>query len=195
MIGKRVLAMLVAAGLALSCNDSSGPGGDTASATDPSGDVFGADSIKPDLTRVTVTHDGGGLLIVMEFTANPIPIFKDSIYGTGGIVDLDVDQDSTTGSQTWADFYRPSGSSGMGEEYYLQFLSYGADSTVSVNTDAGAPTGSVRPVFNGKQVSLRIPLTMIGNDDGSVNVAVLVGSKLAPSDVAPNAGHIKVGGT
>jgi len=50
-------------------------------------------------------------------------------------------------------------------------------------------------VFSGKRVSFRITKAMLGNDDGFVNVSVVVGNNLEATDIAPNAGHIKVGGT
>jgi len=163
---------------------------------DPSGDQFGSDSVQPDLVKVTVTRDASGIDVVLDLSANAVSLLTDTIHGVGGFVDFDVDQDSTTGFATWTDLFRPTGSTGMGEEYYLQFLAFQVDSTVSVHNDStGTLTGSVRPVFSGKRVSFRIPKTMLGNDDGFVNVSVVVGNNLEATDIAPNSGHIKVGGT
>jgi len=196
MPGQRGLAILTAACFALSCSDSSGPSGTVSAFTnDPSGDQFGSDSVQPDLVKVTVTRDAAGIDVAIDLSANAVSLLTDTIHGVGGFVDFDVDQDSTTGFATWTDLFRPTGSTGMGEEYYLQFLSFQVDSTVSVHDTTGALTGSVRPVFSGKRVSFRIPKTMLGNDDGFVNVAVVVGNNIEATDIAPNSGHIKVGGT
>ena len=194
MPGQRGLAILTAACFALSCSDSSGPSGTVSAFTnDPAGDQFGTDSVRPDLVKMTVTRDAGGIDVVLEFAANAISLLTDTIHGVGGLVDFDVDQDSTTGALAWTDLF--GGSTGMGEEYYLQFLAYQVDSTVSVHDSSGTLTGSVRPVFSGKRVSFRIPKAMLGNDDGFMNVAVVIGNNIGPTDLAPNTGHLKVGGT
>lgn len=198
MPGDRALAILVAACFALSCgSDSTGPTGTTtASVNDPSGDQFGIDSVQPDLVKITVTRDTGGITVALDFVANAISLLTDTIHGVGGYVDIDTDQDSTTGIQTWVDFYRASvDSTGMGEEFFVNFLDFAADSTVFVYDTAFNQTGSVRPTFSGKRVSFRVPRSMLGNDDGFVNVAAVVGNNFEPTDIGPNTGHLTVSGT
>ncbi len=197
MPGDRALAILVAACFALSCgSDSAGPSGKvTATVNDPSGDQFGTDSVQPDLVKLTVTSDSTGIDVTLDLVANAVSLLTDTIHGVGGYIDIDTDQDSLTGVQTLTDFYRPTGSTGMGEEYVVDFVIPAADSTVFVYDTAGFQTGSIRPVFSGKRVTFRIPLSMLGNDDGFVNVAVIVGNFFEPTDLTPNNGHLKVGGT
>jgi hypothetical protein len=50
-------------------------------------------------------------------------------------------------------------------------------------------------VFSGKRISGRIPRSALGNDDGFLNAAVIVGTLKEATDIAPNSGHLKVGGT
>jgi hypothetical protein len=194
----RAMAILAAVCLTLSCSDSSGPSGKiSASVNDPSGDQFGSDSVQPDLVKLTVTRDTGGVDIALDLTVNAISLLTDTIHGVGGYIDLDTDQDSTTGVQTATDFYRPtgSGSTGMGEEFFVEFVVYAVDSTALVFNASNQVVGYVRPVFSGHRVSFRIPRSLLGNDDGFMNVAVAVGNNYEATDIAPNAGHIKVGGT
>lgn len=196
MTADRALAMLVAACLTLSCGDSSGPS-ETVSAfvNDPSGDQFGSDSVQPDLVKVTVTRDTGGVDIALDLTVNAISLLTDTIHGVGGYIDLDTDQDSTTGALTFTDIFGPTGSTGMREEFYIEFVVYAVDSTVLVLDASDNVVGYVRPVFSGHRVSFRIPRSLLGNDDGFMNVAVTVGNNFEPTDIAPNSGHVKVGGT
>ena len=195
MSGQRVLAILVAGCFALSCGDSSGPSGTvTASANDPSGDQFGSDSVQPDLVKLTVTRDTGGVDIALDLTVNAISLLTDTIHGVGGFIDLDTDQDSTTGAQTWTDLFRPTGSTGMRDEFSIDFVIYATDSTVLVLDASNNVVGYVRPVFSGHRVSFRVPRSLLGNDDGFMNVAVTVGNNYEPTDIAPNSGHVKVGG-
>lgn len=199
MTGDRIPAILVATCLVLSLScggDSAGPGSGnvTASATDPTGDQFGTDSVQPDLVKVTVTRDTGGVTVVLDLAAPAMSLFTDTIHGVGGYLDLDTDQDSTTGIDTWTDVFRATGSTGMKEEFYLDFVDLAVDSTAFVYDTAFNQTGSVRPAFSGNHVTFRIPKLLLHNDDGFVNVAVVVGNNLEPTDLAPNTGHIKVGG-
>lgn len=175
--------------------DSTGPGnGLTASVNDPSSDQFGTDSVQPDLVKVTVTHNGTTLTVVLDLASTAIALYTDTIHGVGGFLDFDVDQDSTTGIETWTDFYRATGTTGMGEEYFLDFTTFNADSTVFVVDSGFNPTGSLRPAFAGNRVTFQIPLSMLGDDDGAVNVAAIVGNNFEVTDLAPNAGHLTLGG-
>ena len=105
-------------------------------------------------------------------------------------------QDSTTGTGSAVDLFRPDGgSTGMGVEYYVDLFGYNADSTVFVyDALAGTPTGSVRPRFQGRRITVRVPRALLGNDDGFLNAATVVGSESEPTDIAPENGHVRVGG-
>src|SRR5207245_4867330 len=105
-------------------------------------------------------------------------------------------QDSTTGTGSAVDLFRPDGgSTGMGVEYYVDLFGYNADSTVFVyDALAGTPTGSVRPRFQGRRITVRVPHALLGNDDGFLNAATVVGSESEPTDIAPENGHVRVGG-
>lgn len=190
--------------------DSTGPGGGgggtlTASVNDSLGDVFGSDTtiVQPDLTALSIIRDTGGATITMDFTANIQSPVTGGANVVEGVVDIDVDQNPATGVETDVDFFRVDGNStGMGMEYYVDlgaFSVYNADSTVTVfaidtlfNIVA---TGTVRPTFSGKRLSFRLPRGLVGGDDMLMNVAVVMGNTTEPTDLAPNEGHLKVGGT
>ncbi|MGH7754252.1 MAG: hypothetical protein ACREN5_15710, partial [Gemmatimonadales bacterium] len=118
-----------------------------------------------------------------------------------GLVDFDVDQDSTTGLPTDVDAFRPDpgGSTGMGMEFVLDMLpaDFGADSRVPVLDLRGSTivvTGTVKPTFSGNRLTVRVPRTLLGGDDAFMNVAVVMGNDTGPTDIAPNAGHLTLGG-
>src|SRR2546422_2174574 len=50
-------------------------------------------------------------------------------------------------------------------------------------------TGSVRPRFQGRRITVRVPRALLGNDDGFLNAATVVGSESEPTDIAPENGH------
>ena len=148
------------AGALAGCGDSSGPGANQSfRATDPSGDTFGSQTVQPDLTAFTIVHDTGGIDVMLDFTANVQSPVTGGTNVVVGFIDLDTDQDSTTGTGSAVDVFRPDGgSTGMGVEYYVDLFGYNADSTVLVyDALAGTPTGSVRPRFQGRRITVRVP--------------------------------------
>ena len=185
------------AGALAGCGDSSGPGANQSfRATDPSGDTFGSQTVQPDLTAFTIVHDTGGIDVMLDFTANVQSPVTGGTNVVVGFIDLDTDQDSTTGTGSAVDLFRPDGgSTGMGVEYYVDLFGYNADSTVFVyDALAGTPTGSVRPRFQGRRITVRVPRALLGNDDGFLNAATVIGSGSEPTDIAPENGHVRVGG-
>jgi hypothetical protein len=181
-------------------HSSTGPGSSslTVKATDPSGDTYGSLVVQWDLTGLTLTRDTGGIDFAIDLTSNarsPVTGDSDAVYGE---IDFDTDQSITTGTTSFVDVFGP-GTSGMGVDYVLDLFDYTPDSLVPVlrynpNDSTYSTVYSLRPTFSGKRISGRIPLSALGNDDGFLNAAVIVGTLREPTDIAPNAGHLKVGG-
>ena len=192
------MRVLAAGWLLVACgDDSSGPGGTTtATVNDPTGDYFGAGATQLDLTGMTITRDTGGIDVVLNFTAAVFSPVSGNANAVFGYVDFDVDQDTSTGLGSVVDAFRPSaGSTVMGVDFILDLFTYNADSTVDIMDTLGAIRGQVRPVFSGSQISVRIRRSLFGGDDAFVNAAVIIGTNAEPTDIAPNDGHLTVGGT
>jgi hypothetical protein len=196
-VKRGLLAALVVVGASWSCSDASGPGSGSATAhvTDPTGDTYGTGVVGWDLTDMTITRDTGGITLLLDFASNVISPASGDTTAMIGYVDFDIDQDSTTGSLgSVVDGFRPNtGSTGMGVEYELIMVGYGADSSVIVIDSVGT-TGRVKPVFNGKRVTVRIPKALLGNDDGYLSAAAIVGDINSPSDIIPENGHLSLSG-
>ena len=194
MTPTRITGALLVSALLSSCGDSTGPGaGPSAKVSDPSGDTYGSDSVKWDVTAMTISRDTSAVTVRLDFSSNPIsPVSGDS-NAMLGFVEFDTDQDSTTGFLTAVDQFRPApGSTGMGAEYRLDLATYAPDSTTLVLDTLGTPTGSVRPVFHGKSVTIRIPLALLGGAT-ALNAAAIVGTRASPSDIIPENGHLHLG--
>ncbi len=85
--------------------------------------------------------------------------------------------------------------SGMGVDYELDMVTLNTDSSATVFDTLGNPTGTVKVTVDGKRVTIRVPLALLGGDDGFLNAAAVVGTRIEPTDIAPNGGHLKLGGT
>ena len=187
------------------CGDSSGPGGGgggggggttTAKVTDPIGDTYGVDSVQWDLTALTVVRDAGGVTVVLDLSALVLSPVAGDTNATYAFVDFDTDQDSTTGISSIVDDNRPGlGSTGMGVDYWIDLANFASDSTVNVVSAALSITGTVRPTLAGASITAFIPLTMLGGDDGFLNAAAIVGTIIEPTDIIPEDGHLRLGGT
>jgi uncharacterized protein YjdB len=152
---------------------------------DPVGDTYGApdDPSQPDITSLAAAHDSDALTIVIRL-ASPT--------GLAGYIDLDVDQDPTTGNLAQVDAYRPDpgGSSGLGDEFVVD-LSNG----VLVDVVNFGIVANVDRLYNGNTVTIRIPLQQLAGSNGNVNLATVVGDDNGPTDIAPNEGHLTMGGS
>lgn len=190
----RATAMILAIGTVLGAcgRDAAGPNTKlTARADDPTGDTFGDSATQWDITAFVVTRDSGGVDVAIDFSVDPVSASGGSRTATYGFMDLDTDQDSTTGGGSVVDAYRrDEGSTGLGVEYYVNI---GAN--VTVRAAGTTITATVTPTFSGKRLSFRVPRNLLGSDDGFLNAAVIVGTADEPTDLAPNAGHLGVGGT
>jgi len=194
--------MLVLITLLAACgSDSAGPGTPplTVTTTDPSGDTYGSLAVQWDLTALTLTRDTGGIDFAIDLSSNalsPVSGDSDAVYGE---IDFDTDQSITTGTTSYVDVFGP-GSSGMGVDYVVDLFDYTPDSLIPVlrynpSDSTYSTVYSFRPTFSGKRISGRIPRSALGGDDGFLNAAIIVGTLREPTDIAPNSGHLKVGGT
>jgi hypothetical protein len=196
----RLTTTLLVAGALWSCGgDTSGPVTleTTAQVTDPMGDTYGSGVVHWDLTAMTITRDADGITLMLDFSNSVTSPTSGDTTAVIGYVGFDVDQDSTTADlASIVDEFRPdaAGSTGLGVDYELELVDYAQDSTVTVTGSAGT-TGRVKPVFSGNRVTVRIPKALLGNDDGFLNAAAIVGNNHSPNDIIPEHGHLKLGGT
>ena len=61
-----------------------------------------------------------------------------------------------------------------------------------MNALTSLPVGSANITFDSYSFSLTIPLSLLGGDNGYVNVAALMGNQTSPTDCVPNGGHLSL---
>jgi hypothetical protein len=52
--------------------------------------------------------------------------------------------------------------------------------------------GSADITFNPTNFTVTIPLSLLGGDNGYVNVAAIMGNQTGPTDCVPNGGHLSL---
>ena len=157
---------------------------------DPAGDSFGTavNYVPTDVVQAKAWIEEGELQIRIWFTEFQVSGRQAGEQALAGYVDLDVDQDPTTGAVPFTDRLRPqSGSTGLGAEFSVSLLT--TTERFDVLDRSGDVIGTVRGRFAGNTVRMWIPLDLI-DDDGLVDLAMIVGTVHELSDIAPDQGHL-----
>lgn len=100
----------------------------------------------------------------------------------GGYLEFDMDDNPATGFGPLSNFFGASAS--LGIEYQLEM--FNSDGTMFLYTVA--TEDPVRASFSGNSVVIRIPMSLLGNDDGNFGIVGVMGTLTRPTDVFPNAG-------
>lgn len=166
----------------------------TASIADGIGDTFGlAGYTQWDVSALTITRETDGITVRIDFAndvALPIPGDPNALVG---LVEFDLDQNVATGKLGILDqLRRDGGSSGMGVDAGLNLSQIAADSTLTVYNMGGNPTGRAKVTFGGRRLTIRVPSTLLGDDDGYLDAGVIVGNGRSPTDLAPATGHLSL---
>ncbi len=164
---------------------------------DPAGDrVPGAGGVPPDLIAYQGFVIDGLVVFHMRFnqTANSSAVGGSN--AVHGFIEIDIDQDPNTGNAPIIDI-RPGGTgTGMGIEYRIIIQLQNGRHQVSV-LPSGSTVFRAMAAFSGRTITIRVPLSAFGGDDGNMNYGILVGTFLpelgvlaqtAPTDWAPESG-------
>ncbi len=163
--------------------------------TDPENDTFGSGPVQIDVTGFSAEAAGGNLVIGLTFAGAVSLPDSGEPNAVGGFIDIDADQDGLTGDGPWTDFLTGSNATGLGNEFYVDLFSYSAaDGAVDVVDDpTEIVTGRAPVSFTSSSMTVQIPLSLLGGDDGAVNTAAVVGTAEEPTDKVPNAGFLASG--
>jgi len=187
---------LVVAGCGTSPLQPAGTGGQVVpeqarGTSDPFGDAFGTSGTNYDITRIAVERRTGEVWVTVHFVQNvllPPPGMVPGGAELAGVVQLDTDQNSATGGANAVTRFCPN-PSGVGPEFYVLLFGRLANGNYPVVDTGFNPTGEATPVLVRPNVlSLRIPLSAIGNDDGRADVDSVFGNGAEPTDCAPDNG-------
>jgi hypothetical protein len=152
--------------------------------TDAVGDTFGS-SLDPqiDILSLSAAVDSSDLTVAVRLVGPP----SGGVYG---YLDLDVDQNPSTGAGALVDAWRPDsgGSSGLGDEFVCDLSSGDLYDAVT-----GDWMGTMPRFYDGvtNTIVVRFPVSTLGSQQA--NLAVVIGNYTEPTDLAPNEGHLTLG--
>ncbi|MEM1179349.1 MAG: hypothetical protein AAGM22_13450 [Acidobacteriota bacterium] len=161
------------------------------SASDPTGDTFGAGTVQLDLVQITADVVGSDFVVALGFNGAISAPDSGQNNALDGYIDLDLDQDGTTGRVPWSDLLRlDGGATGMGNEAYVDLRTYDGSGNVELIEDAsGTVLGRVALVLGTSSAEVQIPLALL-DGDRSADVAAIIGTLTEATDVAPNQGSV-----
>lgn len=163
--------------LAFSVSD---PGDDTLAATTNTAprahDVL---SIRGDFKR-------DSLIVTVSFVAPVAPAAPESSNSLLGFVEFDMDDNVATGESPLSNVFGASAS--LGIDYAIDLFGSTSTSSTVVSVASGVET-SVPASFSGSTVVVRIPMSVIGSDDGNFGLVGVIGTFDRPTDLFPNSGQ------
>ena len=157
---------------------------------DPAGDTaarpVGQTNPAVDLLRVRGDFKRDSLILTLTFAKPVRPGNSDTFNSIGGEIEFDMDDDVSTG-------YGPPDSNNFGASANLG-VDYVVDLFNSFSTGVlvFSKFGFTRALISypGNSLVIRMPLTMVGDDDGNFSLAIDLGPFTWASDVFPNAGQL-----
>lgn len=157
--------------------------------TDPASDTLpnttGSASKAIDLLSLHGDYKRDSLIVTFTFAAS-VTSGSSAPNSVAGFLELDMDDNASTGEPSESNFYGASSSGGI--EYVIVVSSATGTTVPLLNLITGA-FQSVTASFSGSTVIVRIPMSMLGNDEGNLSFVGVIGTVDRPTDVFPNAGN------
>jgi hypothetical protein len=161
--------------------------------SDPLGDTFAGSGagVVHDIISVESRLNAAQVEFKVRF-ASPIaaPSELGSLNNLTGFLDLDVDQNASTGGPSQNSLFSPAGPSGLGTEFFVDLFSEEFQPGLAdvVDTATGFAVGTAPVAFDDELLTILVDLALLGNDDGAINYGVTVGDFIDSTDEALNPG-------
>lgn len=157
---------------------------------DPAGDTMAhSDTLPPaiDILRLRGDFKRDSLILTMTFAAPVRPSNAQAPNSIGGEIEMDMDDDALTGRPPDSNMFGASAVIGVD---YLIDLFDAFPVLLLVQSRLGITHARVS--YPGNSIVIRLPLSMLGDDDGNFALASVVGPYVWASDLFPNTGQLVV---
>ncbi|HZJ01074.1 MAG TPA: Ig-like domain-containing protein [Gemmatimonadaceae bacterium] len=148
---------------------------------DPVGDTLSNDSASAvrghDLVSLRGDYKRDSIIVTATFNAPVSPVTL------GGYLEFDMDDNSSTGIGPLSNFF--GATANIGVEYQLEMFDSDGGTMFLYSAASQAP---VRVSFSGNSVVIRIPMSLLANDEGNFGIVGIVGTPDRPTDIFPNTG-------
>jgi hypothetical protein len=156
---------------------------------DPAADTFGAPDVAHDIARIDTLVSSFGVTFLVDFYGSIAPASAFATNSVVGFVDIDIDQNPLTGTESNKNRLSPSGRVDLGIEFLIDLFSerFHAGQVEVVDTSTMQPVGMAPVAYAIQSLSIDVPRELFGGDT-LLNYGLIVGDYLDMSDEAPNDG-------
>ena len=147
--------------------------------SDPEGDTFGQEPAQIDVIELSAEHSSHYLYLTARFATPIYPAGSGMVQDLHGFIELDVDQDPDT--------VFPGMVEGLGVDFALILHSV-SDGMIDLHDFGSGTIAKVPIVFDEMSFMIKIPLSLLGDDDGLINFYAEFANPLEPTDRIPNRG-------
>ena len=147
---------------------------------DPDDDATGPVELTA-IRAATTLDDGGTLEVALDFTD------RSPLTELGGYLMLDLDRDPGTGLRPTELFGKPT--QDIGVDAFASLFPVASERMVDLYDAGFTYLGSVPAAVTAGRVRFAAPLGLLGDDDGELDLAAVVGDRRGPTDWAPDVGH------
>lgn len=167
------------------------------SADDPSGDAKGKTGTNWDLIHVEAERQGNVLVLRLGFTQEvKLPEFNATADANQLTAYLALDTDRKTltddtqlrGILTLGSTCTSFSKSNLGVEYLVELFERNAKGNYTILGPGATPAGEATPRAEGQTLTLSLPLSVLGNPQGSANLGMDVGNGKENTDCFPDQG-------
>ncbi|MFC1904701.1 hypothetical protein ACFLXT_02940 [Chloroflexota bacterium] len=158
---------------------------------DPIGDTYGGGDIQHDITSFSAYFTRNDLILRICFVDPISPPNSGQPNSVAGYIDIDADQNAETGIISHVDEFSPY-ITGLGVDYIVDFFDYSSATgdTIVIN-HLWEEVGRASVIFSSSCITVSVPLAILGEDNGAVNTATVIGTVPEPTDACPNGGFIE----
>jgi hypothetical protein len=178
----------------------------TAGLIDPTGDAVDIMSVGTmvnyDITSIKTSRSSTALTLSITFDSTTPPTIPapGAFVGPGdlaGFITLDTDEDATTGLPSANSFFCPSSplsASGVDFFIFLFFRNTAGNYDIYKTTPGFTDVGDATPTLAGNVLTISVPLSALGGDDGITYLSSVQGDDVGPTDCIPDEGAAVVTG-
>ncbi len=138
-----------------------------------------------DVVSVRGDFKRDSLIVTFTFTGPVGPISAGVPAALGGYLEFDTDESGVTGIVPSGNAF--GGSASLGVDYQVNLFE-ATGSSATLHAIATGATSTVSAAFSGSTMVLRVPMRLLGNDDGRFAVVGIIGTIERPTDFFPNTG-------
>jgi Ca2+-binding RTX toxin-like protein len=155
--------------------------------SDPLGDTFGFGTTQLDIESLSSSADGDAVTLKFDFFTPIAPPSSFSAESIVGYIDLDLDQNASTGTSSFQSSFAPPGQQGglLGNEAYIDLFNESGGLVNLIDTENFTTIAQLPINYGSDFFEVQLAFDLLEEVDG-INYGSVIGTRSEPTDAAPN---------